>query len=706
MGVISYEVPINAQRMTIGVQGENNVREFLFDVTEWRQLTGDIGTAEMVIQRRGDSSPYAAVITMHDENTVSWIPVSADTAKAGAGKIQLMWIANGQTVKTKIFDMKVDPALDYQLPDDSLDPWASWMPDVINAAAAMRDLPGMVADAAADWLEENIEPTTPAVDASLSVSGAAADAKVTGGKVTELKSAINGSVIAETNNAEDWTAGEYWAVEDGEIVTGLSWGRSKNFLDPTITSITAKAGFKLFLLAYNGLDYVGAWFGSDFVKTYDASYICTNINLAYFRSRYPNYKYVLTITRIGPGRVSISDLVQNITIAKSTPLYIVNAISAFFGGFANKNFWYNGTINSLGIVSADSSNWKNRIATLPFLRFLLPVTITPNNNYRFSVTTYSLDGDFINQFSAWQTTPYTFTDSDKLYRIVINSLDGTTPISPNNINDFIDVKLLYATPFSRMLSEFSNVKIVNHRGYNTVAPENTIPAYKLSAELGFKYVETDILFTSDGIPVLMHDDTINRTCCNASNGAAITSSISIESISYNDLITNYDACSPAQWSVWKGIKVPTLNEFLACCKAYNLHPWIELKWTHTYTEAEIKSIISAVRNYGLEEHVSFISFSYDALSMVVSEWDSVEVGLNGTVADANNLKTGKNRVFMIYNYTSNPTPAIEAGYQICLYTINTSDTLSAINTPAYDSILTNSITPFEANDAIRSKWSG
>lgn len=144
--MIPYNVPINAQRMTIGVQGENNVREFLFDVTEWRQLTGDIGTAEMVIQRRGDSSPYAAVITMHDENTVSWIPVSADTAKAGAGKIQLMWIANGQTVKTKIFDMKVDPALDYQLPDDSLDPWASWMPGIINADANYKGLTAQVND--------------------------------------------------------------------------------------------------------------------------------------------------------------------------------------------------------------------------------------------------------------------------------------------------------------------------------------------------------------------------------------------------------------------------------------------------------------------------------------------------------------------------------------------------------------------------------
>lgn len=146
MATIQYEVPNNVQRMTIGVQGENKVREFLFDVTEWRQITGNIGAAEMVVQRRGDTSPYAAAITMHDENTVSWVPTSTDTEKVGAGKLQLMWIAGGQTVKTKIFDMKVDPSLDYAVPDTSLDPWASWMPGIINADANYKGLTSRVDD--------------------------------------------------------------------------------------------------------------------------------------------------------------------------------------------------------------------------------------------------------------------------------------------------------------------------------------------------------------------------------------------------------------------------------------------------------------------------------------------------------------------------------------------------------------------------------
>ena len=49
------------------------------------------------------------------------------------------------------------------------------------------------AGAVADWMKENLQPTTPPVDESLTVSGAAADAKVTGNKLSDLNQAFNTS---------------------------------------------------------------------------------------------------------------------------------------------------------------------------------------------------------------------------------------------------------------------------------------------------------------------------------------------------------------------------------------------------------------------------------------------------------------------------------------------------------------------------------
>ena len=57
-------------------------------------------------------------------------------------------------------------------------------------------------------------------------------------------------------------------------------------------------------------------------------------------------------------------------------------------------------------------------------------------------------------------------------------------------------------------------KSVNHKGYNTLAPENTLPAFELSAQKGYQYVETDISFTKDGVPVLLHNSNIKSMIAN------------------------------------------------------------------------------------------------------------------------------------------------------------------------------------------------
>lgn len=55
------------------------------------------------------------------------------------------------------------------------------------------------------------------------------------------------------------------------------------------------------------------------------------------------------------------------------------------------------------------------------------------------------------------------------------------------------------------------VMVAYHRGANRYAPENTLPAIRLAAELGADYVEIDIRTTKDGRHYLLHDSTLNRT---------------------------------------------------------------------------------------------------------------------------------------------------------------------------------------------------
>ena len=512
------------------------------------------------------------------------------------------------------------------------------------------------------------------------------------------------SIEGVHGDADLWVLGEAWLVSSGGRSDETKWIRSAQFIDSSVIAIKSLSEYLFFLLAYNQNTYIGNInVNENFVTSFNSVNGRKYIDIAYYRNKYPNYNFRISVIRsdnaIPP---SLNDFLQNVIVYRSKPEINRKAVEIINGNIIDPTLWENGTISADGSKGVDDNFYK-RLSTSDYLQFPVPVTIIPKSGYSISVSRYTDDKTLIEQFRAWQSVPYTITNADSLYKIVIKA-DNSDNLTPGGVGNYIGTSLLMLTPFNRLLSECANIKAVNHRGYNFICPENTLPAYEMSADYGYKYVETDVLFTSDGVPVLMHDDTINRTCCNASDGSAISGDVSIESVSYEDLITDYDACTSAQWPTWKGIKVPTFAEFMYCCKVYNLHPWIELKWTHTYTQEEVEEIISIVKQYGMEEHVSFISFSYDALALVASEWDTVELGLNGTIANAKLLRTGKNRVFMIYNQSNSYADAIAEGFQVCVYTVNTVAQLSALTNQGFDSILTNGLLPSQVCDVVRCKY--
>lgn len=202
-------------------------------------------------------------------------------------------------------------------------------------------------------------------------------------------------------------------------------------------------------------------------------------------------------------------------------------------------------------------------------------------------------------------------------------------------------------------------KGINHRGYNTVAPENTIPAYELSIEKGFRYVETDVSFTKDLVPVLLHDGEINRTARNA-DGSRLEKMISINDITYEEALA-YD------FGIWKGekykgTKIPTFEAFLQLCKENGLHPYIELKQNGDYTRDQINGLVKMVSEKGLQGKVTWISFTVDYLRWVRDQDPKARLGLLETlwfsqedfrknIEVATSLRTGSNEVFLDVNLT-------------------------------------------------------
>lgn len=54
-------------------------------------------------------------------------------------------------------------------------------------------------------------------------------------------------------------------------------------------------------------------------------------------------------------------------------------------------------------------------------------------------------------------------------------------------------------------------RLIAHRGGGALAPENTLAGLRVAAEKGYRGVEFDVMLSGDGTPVLIHDETLERT---------------------------------------------------------------------------------------------------------------------------------------------------------------------------------------------------
>ena len=123
------------------------------------------------------------------------------------------------------------------------------------------------------------------------------------------------------------------------------------------------------------------------------------------------------------------------------------------------------------------------------------------------------------------------------------------------------------------------MKIISHRGYSSQRPENTISSFDYSLEKGFQYIEFDIHMTLDGVPVVMHDETVDRT----TNGSG-----QIKEMTWNE-IKSLDAGS---WfnERFSFEKVPTLEDVL---KRYSgkAHLFIEIKSEETNLMKALRDLL-------------------------------------------------------------------------------------------------------------------
>lgn len=143
-------------------------------------------------------------------------------------------------------------------------------------------------------------------------------------------------------------------------------------------------------------------------------------------------------------------------------------------------------------------------------------------------------------------------------------------------------------------------RIYAHRGASTEFPENTLPAFARAVELGADGIELDVHLSKDGVTVVIHDDTVDRT----TDGTGDVSSLTAAELGALD--------------AGGGSPVPTLADVLSLVSG-KLHVDIEVK----AAAAADAVLIETARHGNLEFAIS--SFDHDVLRHVRSVDPEVEL---------------------------------------------------------------------------------
>lgn len=157
--------------------------------------------------------------------------------------------------------------------------------------------------------------------------------------------------------------------------------------------------------------------------------------------------------------------------------------------------------------------------------------------------------------------------------------------------------------------------VIAHRGGAGLWPENTVYAFERALAAGVDVLEMDVRVTADGVPVVMHDATVDRT----TDGAGRVSGMSFAELSGLDAGYRWTPDGGRSFPLrGRGVKVPSLREvFVKFPDArFNIEP-------KTDAASPVKELCREVREHGAEGRVLIASFNSTALDEVRRECPGV-----------------------------------------------------------------------------------
>ena len=230
---------------------------------------------------------------------------------------------------------------------------------------------------------------------------------------------------------------------------------------------------------------------------------------------------------------------------------------------------------------------------------------------------------------------------------------------------------------------------IAHRGAARYAPQNTLAAFDLSQKLGFSAFETDIRFTKDNIPVILHNETIDQT----SDGSGKIADLTLAQARKYEFGSTY----------YSGQKIPTLEEVVRATLKNGTHEYLELKTNPS--DSQLRTIIDIVEKNGMAPQTTWLIWdtspgiltkmndlirSDTAIGMLTQEMTEE------SISQALALKEKSGREFWIsanHNTVSEDLIGLahEVGLKVNVWTVNDNSTAFKFFKWGVDSITTDGI---------------
>ncbi|GBD10437.1 Glycerophosphodiester phosphodiesterase [bacterium HR23] len=165
--------------------------------------------------------------------------------------------------------------------------------------------------------------------------------------------------------------------------------------------------------------------------------------------------------------------------------------------------------------------------------------------------------------------------------------------------------------------------VVAHRGAMAYAPENTLAAYTLALQQGAEAIELDVHLSQDGVPVVIHDHTLERT----TNGKGLVG---------DHTFAELRALDAGGWfgSAFAGQRILALGEVLAWAQG-RIYLKIELKTLPMRYLGIEEKVLALLKKWDMEEQVEVFSFDHPCVRRFKALAPHIPVGVcyTGDVGD-------------------------------------------------------------------------